>query len=171
MSWAFTPGLILWTARPDWVWRIDFGGIKETWQSDSESAVVSQECCFMMTQMHHLLVPLHREISLPYVVGEVKVSVSHSVMSDYLWPPWTVARQVPLSMGFSRQEYWSGLPFSSSGDLPEPGTEPASLGFPALQADSLLSEPPVGEEMNVKGIRCSVSSCFLPTLVILKLIS
>ena len=53
--------------------------------------------------------------------------------------PWTVARQAPLSMGFSRQEYWSGLPFPSPGDLPDPGIEPAS---PALQADSLLSEPP-----------------------------
>ena len=56
--------------------------------------------------------------------------------------PWTVALQVPLSMGFSRQEYWSGLPFSSPGDLPNPGIEPWS---PALQADSLLSEPP-GEQ-------------------------
>ena len=46
--------------------------------------------------------------------------------------------QVPLSMGFSRQEYWSGLPFRSPGDLPNPGTE---LRSPALQADSLLSEP------------------------------
>ena len=40
--------------------------------------------------------------------------------------PWTVARQVPLSMEFSRQEYWSGLPFPSPGDLPNPGIEPAS---------------------------------------------
>ena len=48
--------------------------------------------------------------------------------------PWTVALQVPLSMGFSRQEYWIGLPFSSPGDLPNPGIEP---GSPALQADSL----------------------------------
>ena len=47
---------------------------------------------------------------------------------------WTVAHQAPLSMEFSRQEYWSGLPFPSPGDLPEPGIEPAS---PALQADSL----------------------------------
>ena len=53
--------------------------------------------------------------------------------------PWTVAHQAPLSMGFSRQEYWSGLPFPSLGDLPKPGIEPES---PALQADSLLSEPP-----------------------------
>ena len=53
--------------------------------------------------------------------------------------PWTVAYQAPLSMGFSRQEYWGGLSFPSPGDLPNPGIE---LGSPALQADSLLSEPP-----------------------------
>ena len=47
-------------------------------------------------------------------------SVSHSVVSDFLWPAWTVARQAPLSMEFSRQEYWSGLPFPSPGDLPNP---------------------------------------------------
>ena len=48
--------------------------------------------------------------------------------------PWTVAHQAPLSMGFSRQEYWRGLPFSSPGDLPAPGIKP---GYPALQEDSL----------------------------------
>ena len=53
--------------------------------------------------------------------------------------PWTVACQTPPSMGFSRQEYWSGLPFPSPGDLLDPGIEPQS---PTLQADSLLSEPP-----------------------------
>ena len=53
--------------------------------------------------------------------------------------PWTVAYQAPLSMGFSRQEYWSGLPFPSPGGLPEPGIEP---GSPALEADDLTSEPP-----------------------------
>ena len=52
--------------------------------------------------------------------------------------PWTVAYQAPLSMGFSRQECWSGLPFPSPGDLPNPGIEP---GSPALQADALPSEP------------------------------
>ena len=46
---------------------------------------------------------------------------------------WTVAHQAPLSMGFSRQEYWSGLPFLPPGDLPEPGIKPES---PALQEDS-----------------------------------
>ena len=53
--------------------------------------------------------------------------------------PWTVARQAPLSKGFSREEYWSGLPFPSSRDLPDPGIEPES---PALQADSLPPESP-----------------------------
>ena len=52
---------------------------------------------------------------------------------------WTVAYQASPSMGFSRQEYWSGLPFSSPGDLPDPGIEPRS---PSLQADALPSEPP-----------------------------
>ena len=55
-----------------------------------------------------------------------------------LTAPWTVAYQAPLSMGFSRQEYWSGLPFPSPGDLPNPGIEP---GSPALQADALPSKP------------------------------
>ena len=52
--------------------------------------------------------------------------------------PWTVAYQASLSMGFSRQEYWSELPFPSPGDLPDPGIEP---GSPASEADALTSEP------------------------------
>ena len=52
---------------------------------------------------------------------------------------WTVAHQAPPSMGFSRQEYWSGLPFPSPGNLPTSGIE---LGSPTFQADSLPSEPP-----------------------------
>ena len=57
--------------------------------------------------------------------------------------PWTVAYQASLSMGFSRQEYWSGLPLPSPGDVPDPGIEPAS---PALEADALTSEPPGKQE-------------------------
>ena len=53
--------------------------------------------------------------------------------------PQTAAHQAPQSMGFSRQEYWSGLPFPPPGDLPDPGIEP---GSPALEADALTSEPP-----------------------------
>ena len=62
---------------------------------------------------------------------------SHSVMSDFLWSSLAVACQGPLSMEFSRQGYWSGLSFPTSGDLPNPGIEPRS---PTLQADALPSE-------------------------------
>ena len=59
---------------------------------------------------------------------------------------WTIARQAPLSMEFSRQEYWSELPFPSPGALPDTGIKPKS---PALQADSLQSEPP-GKPLSLK---------------------
>ena len=52
--------------------------------------------------------------------------------------PWTVVYKAPLSMEYSMQEYWSGLPFPSAGDLPDPGIKP---GSPILQADTLPSEP------------------------------
>ena len=64
---------------------------------------------------------------------KVKVLVTQSCLT--LCDPWTVASQAPLSMGFSRQEYWSELPFFSPGDLLDPEIEP---GSPVLQADSLL---------------------------------
>ena len=64
------------------------------------------------------------------------MSVNFSVVSDSA-TPWTVSHQAPLSMGFSRQEYWSGLPYPSPGDLPKPGIKPRS---PAFQADSLPTE-------------------------------
>ena len=51
------------------------------------------------------------------------------------WTPWTVAHQTPLSMGFSRQEYWSGCPFSSLGDVPDPGSEAMFPEAPASQAN------------------------------------
>ena len=63
-------------------------------------------------------------------------SLSHVRLFATLW---TVAYQASLSMGFSRQEYWSGLQFPSPGDLPDPGIEPRSS---ALEADALTSEPP-----------------------------
>ena len=62
-----------------------------------------------------------------------KSKIGERNYSDYLATPWT-----PLSMGFSRQEYWNGLPFTSPGDLPDPGIKPRS---PALQADPLPTEP------------------------------
>ena len=80
--------------------------------------------------------------------GAQKNKVSHCLHCFPIYLPWsrvqlfvtawTATRQAPLSMGFSRQGYWSGLVFPSPGDLPNPGIEP---GFPALQVDSLPSEP------------------------------
>ena len=63
---------------------------------------------------------------------------------------WTVAYQAPLFTGFSRQEYWSGLPFPSPRDIPDPGIE---LGSPALEADALTSEPPGKPHLTVLGIQ------------------
>ena len=71
--------------------------------------------------------------------GKPKVKVKSLSCVLLFATPWTVAYQVALSMGFSRQEYWSGLPFPSPGDLPNPGIEP---WYPALQADALPSELP-----------------------------
>ena len=70
---------------------------------------------------------------------KVKVKVKSLSRVQLFATPWTVAYQASPSMGFSRQEYWSGLPFPSPGDLPHPGIEPRS---PALEADALTSEPP-----------------------------
>ena len=69
----------------------------------------------------------------------MKVKVKSFSHVQLFATPWTTAYQSPLSMAFSRQKYWSGLPFLSPGDLPDPGIEP---GSPTLQADALLSEPP-----------------------------
>ena len=73
------------------------------------------------------------EVPFPGVLANVLSRV------QLIATPWTVAHQAPLSMEFYRQKYWSGLPFTSPGDLPDPGIEP---GSPTLQAVSLLSEPP-----------------------------
>ena len=74
--------------------------------------------------------------------------------------PWTVAHQAPLSMGFSRQEYWSRVPCPPPGDLPDTGTEP---GSPALQADSLPSEPPRKPPAQMKAALLSDGMRVLPS--------
>ena len=67
--------------------------------------------------------------------------------------PWTVACQDPLSMEFSRQEYWSGLPFPSSGDLPDPGIEPESLSSPALISRFFTTVPPGKPECQLLSLK------------------
>ena len=81
----------------------------------------------------HLIDESHRDVmssehELPVLLALVLVGISRSVMSNSA-TSCTVAHQAPLSMEFSRQEYWSGLPFPSPGDLPDPGIK---LGSPAL---------------------------------------
>ena len=84
-----------------------------------------------------LSVSLYTSIS---IMGPLFQEVSEVARHVQLFvTSWTVACQAPLSMGFSRQEYWTGLPFPSPGDLPDPGIK---AGSPTLQADSLPSEPP-----------------------------
>ena len=89
---------------------------------------------------------IHATILMDFVSGlgilyrlNMNVNVKSLSCVRLLATPWTVAYQAPLSLGFSRQEYWSGLPFPSPGDLPNSGIKPES---PVLQADALPSEPP-----------------------------
>ena len=90
---------------------------------------------------------------VPHTDYLIRVSVKSLSRVRLFATSWTVAYQAPPSIGFSRQEYWSGLPFPSPGDLPNPGMEP---GSPALEADTLTSEPP-GKCSNVK--QCFLSFC------------
>ena len=83
--------------------------------------------------------PLITKLVLQTTTAVLKAKVKSLSCVRLFVTPWTVAYQTPLSTEFSRQEYWSGLPFPSSGDLPNPGIKPRS---PALQVDALLSEPP-----------------------------
>ena len=81
-----------------------------------------------------------KDLKAPDCFSSSSLSVlSCSVVSDSFVTPWTVTHQAPPSLGFSRQEYWSGLPFPSPGDLANPGIEPRA---PALQVESLPSGPP-----------------------------
>ena len=91
----------------------------------------------------------------------MKVKVKSLSCVQFLVTLQTVAHQAPRSMGFSRQEYWSGLTFPSPGDLPDPGIEPSS---PTLQADSLLSEPPGNPSICIKNHEFSGTSNSSPTI-------
>ena len=75
---------------------------------------------------------LMREVSVRKCLSLCVSMVSHYSCAWLFVTLWTLTHQAPLSMGFSRQEYWSGLPFPPPGNLPDPGIEPASLMSPAL---------------------------------------
>ena len=86
----------------------------------------------------HLASPVNYTLKC-YVPFQSLLMLSHFSRVQLFATAWTVALQAPLSIGFSRQEHWRGLPFPSPGDLPDPGTEPMS---PALQEESLPAKPP-----------------------------
>ena len=90
----------------------------------------------------------------------VQTVLSHFSRAQLFVSPWTLARQAPLSMGFSMQVYWSGLPCPPPGDLPNPGTEPRS---PASQADSLPSESPGKPHMVRSAIQMGLSPLDTPS--------
>ena len=93
------------------------------------------------TQLPASVIPRRMEDTDSYTQGHSQPTVCVQSLSHdrLLVTPWTVACQAPLSMGFSRQEYWSGLPFLSPRDLPDPGVEPAS---PAFAGGFFTTEPP-----------------------------
>ena len=116
-------------------------GPNTSWQIDREKMETVTDFIFLGSKIttdsdcsHEIkmLTPLRKAMT------NLQVKVSLSCVQFFV-TLWTVACQTSLSMGFSRQEYWSGLPFPSPGDLPDPGINP---GSPTLPAGSLPSEPP-----------------------------
>ena len=114
------------------------------WDLSSLTRGGSHTCHFGRGSLHHctamevptstLLKEGGREVTgCPFLNAKVRCACALSRVLPFS-TLWTVSRQAPLSMGFSRQEYWIGLPFPSPGDLPDPGIKPVS---PLLQADSL----------------------------------
>ena len=124
-------------------------------------------CCWVVTSGSlRFTHGLQHARSLPKFMSVESVILYVKVKSpSHVWlfeTPWTVAYQAPQYMEFSRQEYWSELPFPSPGDLPNPRIEPGSL---ALQTDTLPSEPPKKPNFTCRSVYMSIPiSQFLPPL-------
>ena len=104
----------------------------------STSLIVS-EMQIQTTARYHLMLVRMAIIKMTANNKCWKVLVAQVMFDSFFATPWTVACQAPLSMRFSRQEYWSGLPFPSPGDLPDPGIRPVS---PALKGSFFTTESP-----------------------------
>ena len=111
----------------------------DTWSKCfSFPSILTQTC-----NESHLAYTVHTFPFLPHKMQNLRTQnpqwwcLGHCVMSDSFATPWPVAFQASWSMGFPRQEYWSGLLFPSLGDLPDPGIKPGSPAVPAWQMDSL----------------------------------
>ena len=112
--------------------KTEWDELNVVWQPGWKGAWGEMDTCICMPESLCCHLKLSQHCSL---IGSVLVTQLCPAPCD----PWTIAHQPPLFTEFSRQEYWSGLPFPSPGDLPDPGIE---AGSPALQANSLPSEPP-----------------------------
>ena len=140
---GFSASCFLFLFFPPLVWLNAAALIPVLWLLDSLAKVIywfgTNPVPFLRTSIKHLMQYSHSIIPPFESYSSSTVSaVSRSVLSDSFWPPQTEVCQAPLSMEFSRPEYWSGWSSPSPGDLPDPGIKPGSL---ALQADSFLSEP------------------------------
>ena len=134
--------------RIDWFDRLAVQRtLKSLLQRHSSKASILQCSAFFTIQLSHPYMTTGKTIALTRrtFVSKVQTNVSLSRVPLFA-TPWTVAYQAPLSMEFSRQEYWSELPFPSPGNLPHPGIE---AGSPTLQADTLPSNPP-GKPLSAK---------------------
>ena len=114
-------------------------------QINCKSKILEAISVFLYRSSFNQTMEYHAAVKKKYS-GKVKVKSLSCVQLFAI--PWTVVYQAPPSMGCSRQEYWSGLPFPSPGDLPDLGIKPRS---PALQADALPSEPPGKPRKNMAG--------------------
>ena len=116
-------------------------------------------------QCQNLYISPQRNLCLLSVTFHSHLLFSHQVVSDSFETPQTVSQQAPLSMEKARQEYWSGLPFISPGDLPEPGIELVSLVPPALAGGFFTTEPPEKPLLNPVPTSCPTQPliifCFL----------
>ena len=131
------------------------GTLKSLFQHHNSKASILQCSAFFMVQLSHLFMTTGKTIALT-----MKVKVTSLSCVRLFATPWMVAYQVPRSLEFSRQEYWSGLLFPSPGDHPNPGIEP---GSPALQTDALPSEP-LGKPTALTIQTCKVMSLFFNML-------
>ena len=119
---------------------LNTGNLTKGWILSALTTHTPKHNCKAMDTFIKLTVVMYMYIkSLRYTLLQYVVCLVTQSCLTLCLTPWTVACQAPLSMGFSRQEYWSGLPCLPPGDLPNPGTKPRSS---TLQADSLPSEPP-----------------------------
>ena len=135
-------GLISFRKWFDWFELLDFQGNRKNLLQDHNLKTSVLQHSVFMGQLSHPYMATRWYIAHPQLLSCVRLLVT----------PWAVAHQVPLSMGFSRQEYWSGLPFPPPGCLPNLGIELTSFVSPALADEFFTTEPPGKPRWYVRGM-------------------